>query len=736
MAAAAADTPDTDPALSKSKFGFPWRKAKSRDEAVDAAAVEAELRRLEKKVAYLEKKKALEEKIKKHERYCSEHDANAGKSRFPKLVPSFKLRRQKCEEPSGDDPAIDGDNSPSTPRFQGVFGCIDESCSPLVNEINHLPALCVGLICPSETPKKIGTSKSAPADDKTVASDSPEDPQAPIVLTEHIANLATQISKNISEFAGGVTDAPQVRRNDEQALGWMEQVTNAFRSQNLALKDNAGSNIDCLEMLGGKPEDGKVGVTETSQGSHAKFVKVTVGARALSGLSITSKKSDADLPPVQLVLSVLKNSISDEEDASFTHLPSLRVVKDSSRESSEKNKCHVMGVWDLGKEDEASVTFPRLTGTSTFDQGATEVKNEETRGSPSMLHLRICIKREGSDDLLPIGVAKVLISGEARDAELAIPVKTEYYKSLGKLTKKLDSKPPQTKWESLKTFVLDDDEPLTFARFKGFKNETYRLEEDCFIRIKLQVTPDIPNQGPDQESQSSPSNPSSMPNQNAKLAVLPENPPSSEATQIASPTVEKILIGTEPDESKDTMKAGSMCATPEALDDMEATNAPAIELQLSFPEEPTTQKNQKSKKSFFKKDKKTVSIGDVDRTDLVLADGCEVAVVAFEGMDVLGIETAWSPKAEECTDANLDPLAGNASSEEAESSKTSSPCCVSEFEQRTSDDGQRSVIDHLSLAATMETLAVLYQNDFGCQSEPTPGADFEVYEPEEVNESA
>jgi hypothetical protein len=89
---------------------------------------------------------------------------------------------------------------------------------------------------------------------------------------------------------------------------------------------------------------------------------------------------------------------------------------------------------------------------------------------------------------------------------LALPVRPEYFKSIADLTKKLDTKPPQTKWESFKTFVLEDeDDVLSCVRFQGFKNETYRLEKDSFIRIRLKIAPT--NQ--EQQSQISASLPTS-----------------------------------------------------------------------------------------------------------------------------------------------------------------------------------------------------------------------------------
>jgi len=57
-------------------------------------------------------------------------------------------------------------------------------------------------------------------------------------------------------------------------------------------------------------------------------------------------------------------------------------------------------------------------------------------------------------------------------------------------------------------------------------------------------------------------------------------------------------------------------------------------------------------------------------------------------------------------------------------------------ELATMDDGQTYDIEHLSLAATLETLDVLHQHDFGCQPEPTPDTDFVVTEPESASKTS
>ncbi|KAL3791697.1 hypothetical protein HJC23_003954 [Cyclotella cryptica] len=303
-------------------------------------------------------------------------------------------------------------------------------------------------------------------------------------------------------------ESAQILGSNEQALGLMDNASKASSEswQSLVFNQDAHlDGLDCLNMQPAKP-DSEPAISPGNE-TDAKFVEVTVTAMVLSGLAISSKTNQKGrVPPVHAVLSVLNDTTSGEGPA-FTHVPSLRVVNDPSRGPIKKNKFdrsakyHVMGVWDISKKDGTSIsgevkssfTFSRFVGMSKFDMID---KKREVTISPSILHLRVCVMRDDRDDILPVGVAKVLISGwEPRDVELAVPVRPEYYKSISDLTKKLNTKPPQSKWESFKSFALEDeDDVLSCVRFRGFKNETYRLEKDSFLRIRLKIAPYIQGQ--------------------------------------------------------------------------------------------------------------------------------------------------------------------------------------------------------------------------------------------------
>jgi len=291
------------------------------------------------------------------------------------------------------------------------------------------------------------------------------------------------------------------KEGDVQEAGWMDKAASVFGSSFTQQMEN-DVGLDYFAKILSQPKE----IADEPSMDPTKFAKVTVTPMSFSGLSITSKKKgdkSADLPPVQVVLSVLDN----EESCHFVHVPGMRIVNDPSMNIAKKNyrKQHVMGIWDAVKGNDTasddgsrlSASFVAMINLSTTE-GDTEgnaTRTADVKMSPTMVHLRVCIKRDGSEELLPVGVAKVLFNGRQRNIELTVPLRPEYFKSMNDLVKRLKAKPPESKWQAFKNFVLEDEEEvMTYARFKGFKNETYRLEKDAFIRINLNVAPDAKNQ--------------------------------------------------------------------------------------------------------------------------------------------------------------------------------------------------------------------------------------------------
>ena len=541
-----------------SRMNFLKRKVKSRDED-DENVDEMEIKKLEKKVEYLKKKRQLMLRIKKMERGIetgeidSDDDTTLNKG-SPKRW-SLKPRKWKKRSDSFDDElTYDDEDSPFLQKFHNTLDCIEDGCSPVINEIVDLDVMCHERASRSNDESvythDLEDETSDTAEEATVPagnteqdglSKSPQKDPKTMGLAAPISMLAKSISQNVSDAHGFTGDSPKldkhqsseakcrkkfdfntVPENDETMtdaqtiegevnadsseynMGWMDKAASVIRSHSFAhTNDDDDVGLDCFDKRTSQP---KLECYVEQSEMDAKFAKVTVTAMALSGLSITSKKGKNEiLPPVHVVLSVLDN----DESSPLVHIPSLRVVKDPSRVAGKKKstKSHVMCIWGATEEDSdskhdnghSSVSFTRLVGLSMIEGRGDDTRSGKStvvKMSPSVIHLRVCIRREGSEELLPIGVAKILVSGGPREKQLAIPLKPEYYKSMEELIKKLNTKPPQTKWESFKTFVMEDeDEVMSCIRFKGYKNEVYRLEKDACIRINVQVTPETHNQG-------------------------------------------------------------------------------------------------------------------------------------------------------------------------------------------------------------------------------------------------
>ncbi|KAL7522593.1 hypothetical protein ACHAWX_007593 [Stephanocyclus meneghinianus] len=539
----------------------------SEDDDEDAAEIKRLQRKveyLEKKKKLVQTIKKIERGIETIDVESDDEASWEKHNSSPKRWRSFRLRRRRNRDRSDsfeDDLTFDDDdNSPLLQKFHSALDYIEDSCSPIIHEIKDLTVVCTELLSPSKdndesrcaervkgakrSSKRVNAEPVPEQDAKSKTDEVPEGstvpPLSPIITmitrqmsqsfsrTEDAADhlqeqkipfsYDAQLHKNSStterdavletESARGREhdnfDSTRPCSNNEHTVGWMDKAAKILSesSQSLFLnEDSENVGLDCFKVLPAKPN--AVPSIESNNEMDARFVKVTVTAMALSGLSISSRTNHQDIiPPVRAVLSVLQNTTPGEGFV-FTHLPSVRVVKDPSRRPIKKNKLdrsakyHVLGVWDISKHEDAStpgegkssVTFSSLIRIPTIE--AVDKKTEVTL-SPSTLHMRVCIKRDDRNDILPVGVAKVLISGcEPRDVELALPVRPEYYQSIADLTKKLDTKPRQSKWESLKSFAFEDeDDALSFVRFRGFKNETYHLEKDSFLRIRLKIAHD------------------------------------------------------------------------------------------------------------------------------------------------------------------------------------------------------------------------------------------------------
>lgn len=444
---------------------------------------EAEIKRLEKKLSLLQKKKQLVTKIKKIERgiKTGEPDSDDDTTFSPNKSKLFKMKRwMRCEtneDSSEDDISFEADDS--TSPFSKFSDCIQDTCSP-TSIINNLADFHYGL-------------------EAAFKYKSPEDSDESVKLLSNDncpREKATAIRQSFDQNASQ-PNVHMATKERDGPVGWMDMATDMLRSQTFPQMSDVGNDFghDIFKVTSREPIDDTP--TEPSKELHAKFAQITVTALALTGLSIKTKvksQGKEEHPPVRIVLSVMKNDTTSETKP-FINIPSLRVVKDPSQEELRKKnsiKYNVMGVWDIASAHEqtrSTVSFSKLVGL-TSAEGDAQTEPTDINMPPSTIHLRVCIKRDDSEELLPIGVAKVLISSP-RDRQLAIPLRPEYYRSMEELVKKLNAKPPESKWESLKTFVLEDEEEiLTCARFKGFKNETYRLENDSLLRLNVTVTPE------------------------------------------------------------------------------------------------------------------------------------------------------------------------------------------------------------------------------------------------------
>ncbi|KAL3764768.1 hypothetical protein ACHAWO_009583 [Cyclotella atomus] len=650
-------------------------KVKSRDEDEEDDD-EAEIKRLEKKVELLKKKKQLVMKIKKIERGIETGEPDSDEdtatpeklnkqSSSPKRWPALKPRLwRRAKYDSDDELTYDDDDSPLLNRFHSALDCIESGCDPIFNEIVDLDMMCMnntskerdeslyteGIEDTETVVTKIerNVAPTISAHDEEKKTDDADGLQVQVAsLAAPIMILAKTVSQNLVRTDENVEEsketgeeseisqeklasakneasdektaahADEMDKAEDNQAGWIDRAASVFRSHSFAQKnDDNDLGLDCFAALSSQPRTETA--NEQSSELDAKFSKVTVTALALSGLSITSKKvgkskNQDDVPPVQVVLSVIKN----EESTPFVHIPSMSVVKDPSRATTKKNltKYHVMGVWDIAQEDstsktKSSVSFSRLVGLSTLESNAKTKpdKEAEMKMSPSMIHLRICIKRDGSNELLPIGVAKVLVSGGPRNVELAVPLRPEYYKSMDELVKKLSTKPPESRWMSFKTFVLEDDEEiLTCARFKGFKNESYRLEKDSFVRINLTVAPEAQDKpGPLPVSSLLTTNPFPSNNERSEPGFVPSKNDDAKSTAegIISNAIEKPSSETEVMAEK-----------------------PLLTVDESKPAEDNLE--EKTKKSWFRKNKKSAEAETNEGANKAGKDDDKLAGAAF-----------------------------------------------------------------------------------------------------------
>ncbi len=270
-----------------------------------------------------------------------------------------------------------------------------------------------------------------------------------------------------------------------------------------------------------------------------KEVHVAVTALALSGLTVQSKskKFNIDENSVKAVLSVLRPTTSSDHTI-YTHIPSLVAVRDPIKSAIENGqpiakplkKHHLLAAWPFEstpirwEENEtkhvqvmdgsyecagekifqnvpnkrlgalaSSIGFSRLIGVTKFSSTAScdEYNGSNFPGQeehkytfiPSVVELRICIMKENRE-ILPVGVAKVVISGEEQDAELTVPVIQDYWSSFNEFVRNEDQSSGNASSIGLKK---EGRKSKSFVRFKSAKEEIYSLEPNSFLRIRLQV---------------------------------------------------------------------------------------------------------------------------------------------------------------------------------------------------------------------------------------------------------
>lgn len=471
-------------------------------------ADEKELKELERKVAILERKNQLMKKLNTIEK-GDDAPRSPKKSRvsFGGILKTNKWKQQACcyyedgeedegaeEEPFLDDEVSDDDNSQEEDRVYDLFTTLTEAFDCMDEAFHDIGAELMK--CRQDL-----TEYGAPPV-KDVPNAESEENQPADEKKEAVVDDSTPVESKAED------------EGDDKKVSIDELVENAPEST--TMEDEIVQSIasDSIKEL---PK------SRPSEVERFKLMHVTITALALSGLTVESKQyvheeDKKSVPRVQAVLSIARNTTTSQRSI-YSHLPSLPVVRDPARSAGKQagSKKNLLAVWpaenqDTVGEDEpgtpvSSVAFSRMitkanlgddgedNAQKVYDEFGPKVLAEQSSKDldyiPSMVELRLCIKDELNSQILPVGVSRILISGEERDVEMTVPVLPEYYKSMKDLVKNKpeEDERPMSRWNSFLNFLCEDENDIrTSTRFKGAKKEKYQLATTSFLRIRLQTS--------------------------------------------------------------------------------------------------------------------------------------------------------------------------------------------------------------------------------------------------------
>jgi len=233
---------------------------------------------------------------------------------------------------------------------------------------------------------------------------------------------------------------------------------------------------------------------------------VTLKFKALAGITKVSSKpqepNDSANPSVKAVVTYRRNTIASNRFVS-THVPSLPIFCEQTPDTSNSK---VYASWLGWKDDDLRVTdtndsalqFSSVSFTRTvrrarnYDDlskqgtvgGEPAIKKPNAKDSkkflsslskafaPELLDLKIGLM-SGSNELIPLGVATVVIPGECKRVELDIPVVRNHSAVSEALTKK---KKAMAK-------------PKDHVHFSNDKDTVYKVDEGAFLRLELNIEP-------------------------------------------------------------------------------------------------------------------------------------------------------------------------------------------------------------------------------------------------------
>eukprot|EP00578_Thalassiosira_sp_NH16_P016105 CAMPEP_0181118908 /NCGR_PEP_ID=MMETSP1071-20121207/23326_1 /TAXON_ID=35127 /ORGANISM="Thalassiosira sp., Strain NH16" /LENGTH=1133 /DNA_ID=CAMNT_0023203433 /DNA_START=105 /DNA_END=3506 /DNA_ORIENTATION=- len=239
-------------------------------------------------------------------------------------------------------------------------------------------------------------------------------------------------------------------------------------------------------------------------------MKVTLKFKALAGVSRVSSRRKGNSrncidDTVKAVATYRRNTIGSDRFVS-THVPSLPILTEKSSQSTAQVYAQWPG-WQQ-KDDQStasgtmmsSVTFTRtVRRVRNFDNvssdgtaGGSKAKEPNEKDgkrflaslskafAPELLDLQVGLMR-GSNEIVPLGIATIVIPGEYKSMQLDIPVVRNYCTGGQVASKKKGLNISQF---SGKAKSLQDD-----IYFSTDKETKYKIDEGAFLRLELNIEP-------------------------------------------------------------------------------------------------------------------------------------------------------------------------------------------------------------------------------------------------------